>query len=103
MLVQVISVTYETDVLGYGRKMGRYGGGNGLHMEDPHPYIGVKFNTVAVEEAGREYNDQMYDTNSLTLGEGIYYRTPNPGGTETAGSSGLDLPRKTGRGLPWDL
>jgi len=96
-------VTYETDVLGYGRKMGRYGGGNGLHMEDPHPYIGVKFNTVAVEEAGREHNEQMYDTNSLTLGEGIYYRTPNPGGTEQAGSSGLDLPRKTGRGLPWDL
>ncbi len=96
-------MTYETDVLGYGRKMGRYGGGNGLHMEDPHPYIGVKFNTVAVEEAGREHNEQMYDTNSLTLGEGIYYRTPNPGGTEQAGCSGLDLPRKTGRGLPWDL
>jgi hypothetical protein len=96
-------VTYETDVLGYGRKMGRYGGGNGLHMEDPHPYTDVTFNTTAVAIAGREHNDQMYNTNSLTLGEGIYYRTPNPGGTETAGSSGLDLPRKTGNGLPWDL
>ena len=96
-------MTYETDVLGYGRKMGRYGGGNGLHMEDPHPYTDVTFNTTAVAIAGREHNDQMYNTNSLTLGEGIYYRTPNPGGTETAGSSGLDLPRKTGNGLPWDL
>ena len=83
--------------------MGRYGGGNGLHMEDPHPYTDVKFNKTAVAIAGREHNEQMYDTNTLTLGEGIYYRTPNPGGTEQAGTSGLDLPRKTGRGLPWDL
>ena len=99
----MISVTYETDVLGYGRKMGRYGGGNGLHMEDPHPYTEVKFNATAVEEAGREHNNAMYENGTYTLGEGIYYRTPNPGGTETAGSSGLDMPRKTGRGLPWDL
>ena len=99
----MISVTYETDVLGYGRKMGRYGGGNGLHMEDPHPYTDVKFNTTAVAIAGREHNNAMYDNGTYTLGEGIYYRTVNPGGTETAGSSGLDMPRKTGKGLPWDL
>ena len=96
-------MTYETDVLGYGRKMGRYGGGNGLHMEDPHPYTDVKFNTTAVAIAGREHNNAMYDNGTYTLGEGIYYRTVNPGGTETAGSSGLDMPRKTGKGLPWDL
>ena len=96
-------MTYETDVLGYGRKMGRYGGGNGLHMEDPHPYTDVKFNKTAVAIAGREHNNAMYEQGSYTLGEGIYYRTVNPGGTETAGSSGLDMPRKTGKGLPWDL
>ena len=51
-------------------RWGRYGGGNGLHMEDPHPYTEVKFNTTAVEEAGREHNNAMYENGYLHSGEG---------------------------------
>lgn len=84
MLVQVISVTFEKDVTGYGRKMGRNGGGNGINMEDPHPYIGAELNDSGV---GFKYG-------SFTIGEGIRYRTENPSNTEAYGS-GQQLPRKT--------
>ena len=84
MLVQVINVTFEKDVTGYGRKMGRNGGGNGINMEDPHPYTDVKLNA-----SGTAF---IYGT--YTPGEGIRYRTENPSNTEAYGS-GQQLPRKT--------
>ena len=102
MLVLVISVTYETDVTGYGRKMGRNGGGNGYSMEDPHPYTEVEFNTEAVAIAGREHNNAMFKYGTYTRGVAIRYRTLNPGGSEAYGG-GEEKPRKTGKGLPWDL
>ena len=81
MLVQVISVTYEQDVTGYGRKMGRNGGGNGYAMEDPHPYTEVTINQEVLELTGRDYFN--YGSQSSYDGEIV--------------------PRKTGEGLPWDL
>ena len=94
MLVQVISVTFEKDVTGYGRKMGRNGGGNGINMEDPHPY------TDAELDGRAGVNGFKYG--SYTPGKGIIYRTENPSNTEAYGS-GDYKPRKTGQGLPWDL
>ena len=99
-------MTYETDVTGYGRKMGRNGGGNGYSMEDPHPYTEVELNERAVAIAGREHNNAMYKYGTYVGGggrPGIIYRTINPGGPHAYGSEGLDMPRKTGKGLPWDL
>ena len=94
MLVQVISVTFEKDVTGYGRKMGRNGGGNGINMEDPHPYTNAELDGRAGVN-GFKYG-------SYTPGKGIIYRTENPSNTEAYGS-GDYKPRKTGQGLPWDL
>ena len=94
MLVQVISVTFEKDVTGYGRKMGRNGGGNGINMEDPHPY------TDAELDGRAGVNGFKYG--SYTPGKGIIYRTENPSNTEAYGS-GDYKPRKTGKGLPWEL
>ena len=102
MRAQVISVTYETDVTGYGRKMGRNGGGNGYSMEDPHPYIKVEFNEEAVAIAGREHNNAMYKYGTYNMPNTIRYRTLNPGGSETQGGQD-NMPRKTGLGLPWNL
>ena len=96
MLVQVISVTFEKDVTGYGRKMGRNGGGNGIHMEDPHPYTEVEFDSRVGD--GSTY----FKYGTFTPGIGIRYRTENPANTESNGS-GDYKPRKTGEGLPWDL
>ena len=96
MLVQVISVTFEKDVTGYGRKMGRNGGGNGIHMEDPHPYTEVEFDSRVGD--GSTY----FKYGTFTPGIGIRYRTENPANTESNGS-GNYKPRKTGEGLPWDL
>ena len=98
MLALVISVTYETDITGYGRKMGRHGGNNGINMDDPHPFIGVEIDQEVKDETGRDY----FKVGSYTLGEGIRYRTENPGGSHAEGSE-QDMPRKTGKGLPWDL
>jgi len=98
----VISVTYETDVTGYGRKMGRNGGGNGYSMEDPHPYINVEFNEEAVAIAGRDHNNAMYKYGTYNMPNTIRYRTLNPGGSETQGGQD-NMPRKTGLGLPWNL
>jgi len=53
MLVRVISVTYETDVVTGNRKMGRYGGGNGISMEDPHPYTSVEVDSRVKEQTVR--------------------------------------------------
>lgn len=77
-------MTFEKDVTGYGRKMGRNGGGNGINMEDPHPYIGAELNDSGV---GFKYG-------SFTIGKGIVYRTEHPSNTEANGS-GQSLPRKT--------
>ena len=89
------------------RKMGRYGGGNGIWMEDPHPGVDVEWDMTAVDAAGGRYhNNAMYKYGTFTGGggrPGIIYRTINPGGSEAYGSEGLDMPRKTGLGLPWDL
>ena len=98
----MISVTYETDVTGYGRKMGRNGGGNGYSMEDPHPYTEVTLNEEAVEIAGREHGNAMFNYGTYTRGEAIRYRTLNPGGSEAHGGS-YPKQRKTGLGLPWNL
>ena len=191
MLVRVISVTYETDVVTGNRKMGRYGGGNGISMEDPHPYTSVEVNArvkaqtvkgsvtgitvsaggtyvsgtvptitvsepAAVEPTGQgfglaqmtalmspagttvtgasvdvagfgytsvptltfsgdnppttvatitdpeEEGIDYFKYGTYTLGEGIRYRTENPGGSHAFGSE-QNKPRKTGLGLPWDL
>ena len=98
----MISVTYETDVTGYGRKMGRNGGGNGYSMEDPHPYTEVTFNEEAVAIAGRRHGNAMFNYGTYTRGEAIRYRTLNPGGSEAHGGA-YPKQRKTGLGLPWDL
>jgi len=95
-------VTYETDVTGYGSKMGRNGGGNGYSMEDPHPYTEVTFNEEAVAIAGRRHGNAMFNYGTYTRGEAIRYRTLNPGGSESTGGS-YPKQRKTGLGLPWDL
>jgi hypothetical protein len=87
-------VTFEKDVTGYGRKMGRNGGGNGINMEDPHPYTNAELDGRAGVN-GFKYG-------SYTPGKGIIYRTENPSNTEAYGS-GDYKPRKTGQGLPWDL
>jgi len=98
MLAQVISVTYETDVTGYGRKMGRHGGTNGIHMDAPHPYTSVEIDERVLAETGRDF----FKVGTYTLGEGIRFRTENPGGSQSEGSD-QDMPRKTGLGLPWNL
>ena len=87
-------MTFEKDVTGYGRKMGRNGGGNGINMEDPHPYTNAELDGRAGVN-GFKYS-------SYTPGKGIIYRTENPSNTEAYGS-GDYKPRKTGQGLPWDL
>jgi len=46
-------VTYETDVVTGNRKMGRYGGGNGISMEDPHPYTSVEVDSRVKEQTVR--------------------------------------------------
>jgi len=97
MLAQVISVTFETDVTGYGRKMGRNGGGNGYSMEDPHAYTSVELDQTLKDDYGIE----MFKYGTYTPGNAIRYRTLNPGGSEVEG--GDISPRKTGKGLPWDL
>jgi hypothetical protein len=105
MLAQVISVTYETDVVTGNRKMGRYGGGNGIWMEDAHPGTAVEFDTEAVALAGREHNNEMYMYGTYQGGAGrpgIRYRTENPGGSHAFGGE-RNMPRKTGLGLPWNL
>ncbi len=96
MLVQETSVTFEKDVTGYGRKMGRNGGGNGINMEDPHPYTEVEFDSRVGD--GSTY----FKRGTFTPGDGIRYRTETPSNTEAYGS-GNGKPRKTGAGLPWDL
>ena len=47
MLAQGISVTFETDVTGYGRKMGRHGGNNGINFDAPTAYIGVEIDATS--------------------------------------------------------
>ena len=89
-------MTFEKDVTGYGRKMGRNGGGNGIHMEDPHPYTEVEFDSRVGD--GSTY----FKYGTFTPGIGIRYRTENPANTES-NCSGDYKPRKTGQGLPWDL
>jgi hypothetical protein len=89
-------VTFEKDVTGYGRKMGRNGGGNGINMEDPHPYTEVEFDSRVGD--GSTY----FKRGTFTPGDGIRYRTETPSNTEAYGS-GNGKPRKTGQGLPWDL
>jgi hypothetical protein len=84
MLVLEKSVTFERDVTGYGRKMGRNGGGNGITMEDPHP-----FTEAVLKDSGVGFKYGTY-----TPGDGITYRTENPSNTEANGS-GQQLPRKT--------
>ena len=99
----MISVTYEQDVTGYGRKMGRNGGGNGYAMEDPHPFTEVTINQEVKDITGRDYFNYGTYTPGTALGsEALRYRTLNPGGSEAAGGDG-NKPRKTGEGLPWDL
>ena len=93
----MILVTFETDVTGYGRKMGRNGGGNGYSMEDPHAYTSVELNQTLLND----YDIEMFNYGTYTPGNAIRYRTLNPGGSETEG--GDIQPRKTGLGLPWDL
>ena len=94
-------MTYEQDVTGYGRKMGRNGGGNGYAMEDPHAYTDVTINEEVKELPGRDYFN--YGSNTPVLGsEALRYRTLNPGGSQAAGGDG-EKTRKTGEGLPWDL
>ena len=182
-------MTFEKDVVTDSRKMGRYGGGSGIYMEDPHPYTSVEVNarvkaqtvkgsvtgiivstggtytsgtvpTITVSEpaaveptgqkfglaqltalmspAGTTVTGASVDTagfgytsvptltfsgdaaavatitdpeeegidyfkyGTYTLGEGIRYRTENPGGSHAFGSD-QNKPRKTGLGLPWDL
>jgi hypothetical protein len=184
-------VTFEKDVVTDSRKMGRYGGGNGISMEDPHPYTSVEVNArvkaqtvkgsvtgitvsaggtyesgtvptitvsepAAVEPTGQgfglaqmtalmspagttvtgasvdvagfgytsvptltfsgdnppitvatitdpeEEGIDYFEYGTYTPGEGIRYRTENPGGSHAFGSE-QNKPRKTGLGLPWDL
>ena len=100
-------MTFEQDVVDEGnRKMGRYGGGNGIWMEDPHPGTGVEFDMTAVNAAGGRYhNNAMYKYGTYEGGAGrpgIFYRTINPGGAHAHGGR-MEMPRKTGQGLPWDL
>ena len=90
-------MTFEKDVTGYGRKMGRNGGGNGINMEDPHAYTDVTIDEEVLELAGIDY----FNYGTYTPGIGIRYRTRNPENTEAHGTS--FHPRKTGLGLPWDL
>ena len=97
MLAQEISVTFETDVTGYGRKMGRHGGNNGINFDAPAAYIGVEIDATVKEDTGRDF----FKYGTYTMGEAVRYRTANPGGSESAG--GEWKPRKTGLGLPWDL
>jgi len=96
-------VTYEQDITGYGRKMGRNGGGNGYAMEDPHPYTEVTINQEVLELTGRDYfNYGTYTPGTEVGGEALRYRTLNPGGSQSSYGGDI-LPRKTGEGLPWDL
>tara|TARA_Y100001963_G_scaffold145787_1_gene219869 strand:- start:2859 stop:3152 length:294 start_codon:yes stop_codon:yes gene_type:complete len=97
MLVQVINVTFDKDITGYGRKMGRNGGGNGINMEDPHAYTDAEIDQDLLDD----YGVTMYKYGTYTPGVGIRYRTENPDNTEAHGTS--FKPRKTGQGLPWDL
>jgi hypothetical protein len=83
-------VTYEQDVTGYGRKMGRNGGGNGYAMEDPHPFTEVTINQEVKDITGRDY----FNYGSYTPGTAL--------GSEAGGGDG-NKPRKTGEGLPWNL
>jgi hypothetical protein len=94
---------FDKDVVTGGRKMGRYGETNGISMSAPHPYTSVELNSTAVAEAGREHNNAMFKYGTYTRGEAIRFRTENPGGAHAFGSPGLDMPRKTGLGLPWNL
>ena len=96
-------MTYETDVTGYGRKMGRNGGGNGYAMEAPHAYTDVTLIAEVKELTGRDYFNYGSYTPGTELGsEALRYRTLNPGGSQSAGGDG-EKTRKTGEGLPWDL
>ena len=98
MLVQVINVTFDKDVTGYGRKMGRNGGGNGINMEDPHPYTDAQIDQELLDDYGKT----AFKYGTYTQGVGIRYRTENPSNTEAFGTGDVK-PRKTGLGLPWDL
>ena len=78
--------------------MGRYGDTNGIHMSAPHAYTDVEINERVLDIKGIDF----FKYGTFTPGEGIRFRTENPGGSEAYGSE-QNKQRKTGLGLPWDL
>ena len=66
----------------------------------PNEHYSPEYSKIAVELLD-DYGIEMFKYGTYTPGNAIRYRTLNPGGSEIEG--GDITPRKTGKGLPWDL